>query len=69
MKRFYVTFGMGTLLRNYHAIIDAYNRDIVGAWLRDCGYKYSSIYEKEPTTSTRLRDEPEVLHYSDASHI
>jgi len=71
MKTFYVTFGMGSILRGYYAIFQAADRDIVAAYLnRKIGQRFSNITERVPIHGEKpLRDDPEVLCYSDASHI
>lgn len=70
MKRFYVTFGMGGILRGYHAIFEASSIDIIHAYCNK-HFKglWSNVYEKEPDTSKRLREEPEMLWYGKADHV
>lgn len=70
MKIFYVTFGMGTILRGYYLPVLARDRDIVAAWLdRKEQIRWSNIVEEKPQHSEPLRTAPEQLHYNAAEHI
>lgn len=70
LKRFWVTFKLGGLFRGYHQAIDAYDEDIVRAWLnRECRGQWSNIYDHEPTGSKPLREKPEQLFHSKAEHV
>ncbi len=70
MKRFYVTFGMGSLLRGYHCIFEAMSEDIVRVYMnKKAKIAWSNIYTEEPNHSKALRPEPESLFYENARHI
>lgn len=70
MKEFYVTFGMGSLLRGYHAVFQAKNEDIVRVFMKKkAQIPWSSIYTAAPKGSKPLQSLPEILHYEKAAHI
>lgn len=70
MKRFYVTFGEGTLLRGFYVIFEAHDSQIVAAYLdKRLKQRYSQIYDRVPEKTVALREDPEVLHYAAAAHI
>ncbi len=70
MKTFFVTFGMGTILRGYYLTVEAENSDIVMAWLiRKEKTRFSAIRNERPTDMKELQERPEVLCYSHADHI
>lgn len=70
MKTFYVTFGMGSLLRGYHAKFSAMNEDIVRAYMnKKARIPWSAIYPTKPAGSKALQRAPEVLFYQDAAHV
>ena len=67
---FYVTFGMGTILRGYYVCVLANSEEIVATWMtRKQKIQYSSIYKVPPANTKPLRLEPEVLYYSKAEHV
>lgn len=70
MKTFYVTFGLGTLMRGYYQEFSALNQAIVTAF---CNKHYRglwcAVYGEKPTRSRPLQDRPEELFYQDARHV
>lgn len=69
MNKFYVTFGMGTILRGYYLEVDAMNADIVSAWLKREGIRYSRVCHGDaPPAGKSLQPEAVSLFYADASH-
>jgi hypothetical protein len=70
MKIFYVSFGLGSILRGYHAVFEAKDEDIVRAYCnKHFRSLWSNVYSSEPTHSKPLRDEHEVLFYNQAEHV
>lgn len=70
MTIFYVTFGVGTILRGYHAAFHALNEDIVHAFMkRKAKLPYCAVYDRAPKGTKPLQDEPELLCYQDAAHV
>lgn len=70
MKTFYVTFGLGTLLRGYHAEFSALSEDVVAAFMkRKAKLNYCAIYDRVPKGTKPLQAEPEVLMYQEAAHV
>jgi len=69
VKTFYVTFGMGTILRNHYLPVQALSETIVAAWLRNKEQiRFARISESKPAGKPLL-DKPEVLHYAAAEHV
>lgn len=65
-----MTFGMGTILRGYHAIFEANSEDIVRAYCKKhFRGLWSNVYTHEPKGSKLLRPEPESLFYASAEHV
>lgn len=69
LKTFYVSFGLGSILRNHHVAIEAYDEEIVRAWMRKQKLPWSNVYEVEPVETKRLNGKAEVLWYQDARHV
>ena len=70
MKKFYVTFGMGSLLRGYHATFEARDEEIVRAFMnRKAKMPWASIYESIPKGTRALQSRPEILCYDTAEHV
>ena len=70
MKKFFVTFGMGSLLRGYHAVFEARDEEIVRAFTnRKAKIPWASIYEQKPKGTKPLQSLPEILCYASAEHI
>lgn len=70
MNRFYVSFGMGNILRGYHALFEAKSEDIVRAYCnKHLRGLWANVYTYEPNGSKLLRPEPEQLFYASAKHI
>lgn len=70
MKRFFVTFGIGTILRGYHQEFQAVNEDVVRAFMnRKARMPWASIYTEQPKGTKALQDMAEVLHYAEAAHV
>lgn len=69
MRTFFVTFGMGTILRGYYQEFIAKDQCIVTAF---CNKRYdglwSSVYLLKPAGKP-LQDAPEVLCYEKAAHV
>jgi len=69
MNTYYVTFGAGTLLRDYYAVVEARDEEIVRTWLnRRSRLPWSCIYGKVPE-GRLLQERPLVLNYEHAEHI
>lgn len=70
MKKFYVTFGMGTIFRGYHAVFEALDAEIVRAFMNHkVKAPWSNIYDKKPKGSKALQAVPEVLCYQRAEDV
>lgn len=70
MKEFYVTFGMGSLLRGYHVVFQANSEEIVRVFMqKKVQIPWSSIYTTVPKGSKPLQPLPEVLCYEKAEHV
>lgn len=70
MKTFYVSFGLGTLLRDFYAVIEASEEGIVRAWM-DKHYRrlWANIYDAPPAHGRPINKRPEQLHYLKAEHV
>lgn len=70
MNRYYVSFGLGSILRGYYAIFEAANRDIVVAYVnKHLRGLWSNVYDTAPTKMKALPEEPEQLFYASAEHV
>ena len=74
MKTYYVTFGVGTIFRNYYAEFQAYNDDIIRAFLNKryptvWAHVYATPKELTKAGMIRLQESPEVLAYQTAEDV
>jgi hypothetical protein len=67
---YFVTFGAGSIFRNYHAVFLAESEAIVRAYMdKKVKAPWSNIYTKEPKSSKPLQDSPECLFYRRAEDV
>lgn len=69
MTSYFVSFGLGTILRGYMQEFIAVNEDVVRAYCnRHFKGLWSSVYDSPPSGCKPLQ-RPESLHYSEAGHV